>query len=411
MMQRASKRVRPDIWRFDELPKPQPRALDSDLTKFRDAIAEKNAEKAWSIAKSFRQAPPRHLCTSFLQIIPSGAFTAYSWSPRAFKFSELMRASNFGLNSTEYACLINLASKTYKKPLVVQLWENAQKSNIKDIDLWNSYLAAVCDADSHLWPWTNTSEQSVGMDVEVVLSSMMEAGVHPNIRTLELVLASHARRGRLYERCEEILTAILASNDIQVSALTTIVECFAFNGEFSKGFHTALECAKASESNPSRTINPNNKRGIQYQLRSSSGAQFWFSCLRLCKTTRASNKTFDHIWSQMLQYKIKPTWGIYSMRIGFLENRNRFTEMYDTIPLILADLGEDGMNLASSALQRLVIGLANTGNPLLALQKLQDGNKLGVYIHRDVEPFLNSLGATREQLALFQEDDDEDTLF
>ena len=99
------------------------------------------------------------------------------------------------------------------------------------------------------------------------------------------------------------------------------------------------------------------------------------------------------------------------MRIGFLENRNRFTEMYDTIPLILADLGEDGMNLASSALQRLVIGLANTGNPLLALQKLQDGNKLGVYIHRDVEPFLNSLGATREQLALFQEDDDEDTLF
>lgn len=374
-----------DVWGIAYKPRTHEYAR---YDEFAQALVEKNAVRAWQLAQKFTAPPPRHMCTSLLQILPSGHFTAHFWAPKAFQFYELMQSYRMPLNSLEYALLINLASKSRQQHRAMRFWAHANESGIvKDTNLWNQYLRASCDGDPELWPWRSRERASTGLEPERVLQ-LMTQNVSVNTVTLQILLAAVARRGehRLAD-LPAILDAIKSLDEkTHINTYTVLVQSYAFYNRFYEGFTLAMS-----------------------DLVHTKSALFWNTCLRLCIDNNVARTEFDEVWKQMHASSFAPDLGSLSMRVEYLENKNAFEDIWDMLPALRAS--PEKTKLAQSALQRAVTGIANTASPLLALQKLVTANQMGILTNKNMYEWLEKKGATKEQLQLFLEDDDEDTIF
>lgn len=387
-----------DPWRLDFGSTPAAYARHAELV---DALARGDAPAAWARTQGLRTPPPRHICTALLQVAPTGR-AARAWAPRALAFADRLRAHGVQLNSAEYACLLKLARQG-APPRALSVWEQAVADGAtRNVSLWNQYLTVVCDGDAKRWPWRRRGVTRPGEPLqppEHVLELMVGSGVRPNAHTLETVLAALGRGGaeRLVEARSVLATMRALRLRVSVRTLLALVRAYAFNDAFAPGFAAAMREAQ-------------EHAALRRQLARPAAACFWHTCLRQAIVAGVKTGLFEQVYEHMRRLQFQPDWGALAMCVEYLERRCRFDDMFALLPEIAA-LGPRGAKLAGSDLQRLVTGLANTGNALLALRRLLDAEAMGVRPAHDLEPFLAAKGASREQLALFEEDDDEDSVF
>jgi len=420
------------------LPAADPWSLPTDLVpasarsaaRLAAVLTKKDFQTGWHLFSTHRRQFSPEMLSRLLAIVPSGVETAHVWWPRALQIKDAIaqrahRAqkagssilSPNGLNTHDYAVLLNLAGNSQNLREVERLWlEMTQLGVPRDTNAWNQYIAAVCDANPLFWPWprsrstsfTQRAPSHAGLvrpqgQVLALLDRMEVEGVARDTRTFELVLLSLAREGfatqspRTTATLEQLAMRIFGSQPPTLSALTAIVNSFALHGQLVAGFRLAQQLTEKHSS-------------AKLGLNSPAAHQFWSRLLRLivAQTEPRGNVPtgfFDEVWGLMGACRYVPSVGCQSIRIEYYEMKNQFEAMLRAVPEILP-VSEQ---LAQSAVRRAIVGLANTGRAMEAVKQLQWVRTLGLEPTSDLDAFLAERGATLQQLQLFEEDDDEDS--
>lgn len=378
-------------------------------------MLNKDFQAGWFLFQQSQHLFSTDTMSKLLAILPGGAETATRWWSPAKQIKEAMDARNQRLSSSDYAVLINLASKADKLGAVKALWLEMSEFGIpRDTNVWNQYIMAICDANPQFWPWPRSRSSSfarqvgnrqasrIGKPHVVTLLEQMELeGVPKDSRTYELVILALARDSQEnLGSCSQLIERMWLPSSPQseipnISALSAIIDVFAFHARLLEGYELANRVGKSSA------------------LGSYAAGRFWVRLLRLIVAQteprmNVKSTFFDEVWKDMtLKWKYKPTLGEWSIRTEFLEGKNQFDSMFDSIPQVLEAVG--GLQLAQSISTRAAVGLINTGRALDAAKHLQNAKLLGVLPSRNLDPLLAENGASAEQLRLYEEDDDEDT--
>lgn len=384
--------------------------------KLASVMLNKDFQAGWFLfQQSQHQFSSEHL-SKLLAILPGGAESASHWWPSAKQIKEAMEARNQRLSSSDYAILINLASKADKLSAVKELWMEMSEFGIpRDTNVWNQYIMATCDANPRFWPWPRSRSLSFARQVAerqahridkphvVSLLEQMELeGVPKDSRTHELVILALAREsqenlGFCAQLVERMWSPSSSQSEIpNISALSAIIDAFAFHARLTEGYNLVNKVSKSSA------------------LGSYAAGRFWVRLFRLIVAQteprmNVKNTFFDEVWRVMTQkWGYKPTFGEWSIRAEFMEGKNQFDSMFDSIPQVLEAVG--GLQIAQSISTRAAVGLINTGRALKAAKYLRNAKELGVLPSRNLDALLAENGASAEQLKLYEEDDDEDTL-
>lgn len=394
---------------------------------FSQAVLSEDCEKAWeilrdtaSVSESLARAPPSH-CSKFLRSMPSGSYTAQRWYPRALQFRRQMIGAGHSLSSGDYAALINIAYKSRQPPQEIErIWQDMVAERVaRDTNAWNQYLMAMCDAYPPFWPKHvrsgsgrllpgNSPRKHIRKPLEVL--TMMEIeNVSGNARTYELVMLAAARQGdlalaqKIVDMCWLTKTQLPESPlSPSLSTLTAIVDAWAFNSELIEGLGQ-IHALQERYSLP---------------LGSKDAEPFWHSLLRWVRiqTEPSGNippALFEKLWEALRDVRgSEITPGMWAIRTEFLVSRNKFDTLAKDLPRIIGNGSDPAKkSVARVALNRLVKGYSNTGRGLDAVSLLEYWAPRGLDLRPELESYVQKRGASREQLELFREDDDEDTLF
>lgn len=392
------------------------------------AVIKGDFEAAWtSFCEGLNQGDDvlrkvdRGHCSDFLAHLPSGASTASKMWPRAKQFKKSMSDAGYELTTEDYGVLINCCFKAGDYDGVLQLWTEMDAYGVeRDVVAWNQYIQATCDAFPAFWPkgarignWERISVSRLPPlinNVQELLLKMEINGVVPNARTYELVLLAFARQGQI-GMCERIIEmAWLGENSRlsrdsllwpSVSTLSSIVDAYCFNKQVVRACELMDHIIKR----------------YNIPIASQSAKPVWTKLLRwvvLRTEPRAELPTgfFEQIWAAMAgKYGIEATLGMWSIRLEYLEWKNQFDDMEKCIEPIMSLPRDENRNaVATSALRRVVKGLTNTARSLDAVAVMEKWARRGLDVRLELQDYVRAKGATKEQLEMYREDDDDDNL-
>lgn len=394
---------------------------------FSQAVLSGDCEKAWdvlrdtaSVNEALSRTPVSH-CSKFLRSMPSGSYTAQKWFPRALQFRRHMLGSGNALSSGDYAALINIAFKSRQPSQDIErIWQNMVTERVpRDTNAWNQYIMAMCDAYPPFWPKhvrkgaghlapSNTPARTIRRPLEVLTMMEIER-VAGNARTYELIMLAAARQrdlplaDKILEMCW--LSKVQPADSPlapSLSTLTAVINAWAFNSACVEGLERVHELQKK----------------YSLPLGSKDAESFWHSLLRWVRiqtepSGNVPSRLFESLWEALREVRgsnISP--GMWAIRTEFLISRNQFDILSKDIPDILgSDPHPAAIATARVALNKLVKGYANTGRGLDAVSLLEYWAPRGLDLRPELEGYVQKRGATREQLEMFREDDDEDSLF
>lgn len=401
--------------------------LKLGLRGFSMAVLEGDIEAAWANfcdglnqGKDVLKKVDRGHCTKFLAMLPSGASTASKMWPRARQFKKAMHDAGYTLTSTDYATLINCCFKAGDYRGVLELWVEMDSYGVeRDVVVWNQYIQATCDAFPAFWPkgarianWERVGISALPPlvnNVQELLVKMELDGVVPNARTYELVLLAFARQGRL-DMCDKIIemawlgpSAPSSSESLlwpSISTLRAIVDAYSFNK------HVVRACELLDEM----------VKRYRIPIASQNAKSMWTALLRwvVIRTQprgELPSEYFEQLWRAMVsKYRVDPTLGMWSIRVEFLEWKNQFDDMEKCIDLVMGLPYEEHRDaVAKSTLRRVIKGLTNTSRPLDAVAVMEKWAPRGLDVRLELQDYVRAKGATKEQLDMYKEDDDDDS--
>lgn len=375
-----------------------------------DALESKNAQEAYEQVRNLydeemtylKSLSRQQLSQLFVLLAKSTKSAEENWKRAELLFT-CMDKMGHQLMPKEISILLQTASRARLLDAVQGIWEAVIRSGAKlNIDCWNSYLRATCNADDTMWHvkfngFQRRPEPAVLNDPVKIVSQIYEDGLTPNAKTFELVVMALGRAGNL-----EYASAVAASvwgikldnaplaeeeemleddeNPVSpvkpgsvttpsVDTLVALVNAYGSQGQLVEGL-------KLMEKMHSL---------YQISITSDRALPLWEAVLKWAYYSSepwgpTPSVALDAIWTSIVdRHKIAPSGRMVYYKAHRLLALRDYMGMVDLVPLVLASRNiANKEQQASSILYKATKGLVNSGQYSACEQVLDTwGNKGG----------------------------------
>lgn len=349
------------------------------------AIHKQDGKEAWALFERIHTEDLVYLRSlsrlhwSLLLKLVSGSVkdNKECWKRTEMIFSSMLRAGHEPSNQ-ELARIIKVASRAGLVDAVMQIWNNINSANVpRNIELWNAYLRATCNADETMWYRRFNSSPKRRLPQEPpcvndplkIVSDILADGLSPDATTYELVILSLGQHGDLDYTSATIsavwgikLESAPIDDDHQpvrqgspvyprISSLVAIINAYGANDALVDGLKV-MEKMQALYHIPISG---------DYALLLWESIMKW-SFYSTVPWGNTPESTLDAVWNAVEKNGIAPSPKMFYYKTRRELSLDNFNAMLDLIPEILGSRNvKHPFTLARSVLHQATLGLIRVG--------------------------------------------------
>lgn len=356
-----------------------------EVTLLVESLRTKDASDAWiqfqglySEELGVLRELSRHQWSQLFFLVSGATHSAQeNWTRTELIFTSIMRAGH-ELTAQEFSKVIKIASRAGLGNVVQEVWNGISKANIpRNLELWNSYLRATCNADETLWHRKFNGSKPKKLepvstnDPLKIVSDIFADGLSPDTTTYELVVLSIGNRGDV-DYAAAVVSAVWGIKLENAPLDDDRASPVSLGSTVSPGISTLVAIINAYGASNRLVDGLKLMEKMQSLYKISISGDYsmllWETILKWAYySTEPWGNTpgiaLDAIWTSVVdRHRLQPNGKMFYYKSRRELALRNYSAMLNLIPLILESSNvKNRITYASGILHQAARGLANTG--------------------------------------------------